>query len=406
MSVFKLSWKYLIDRPLNTILNVLLLALGLSIITVLLLVEEQFENKVNRDAAGIDMVIGAKGSPLQLVLSSVYHVDFPTGNIPLKEAQKVSRNRLIKNAIPMALGDNYEGFRIVGSNHDYLNIYQAELIDGKKWEKPFEVVVGSKVAKAKGFKVGDTFIGAHGIEAASHQHDQHAFQVVGILAPSNNVLDQLIVTSVESVWYAHDEEIGSEKLENQVNATGFPESDETRELTTVLIAYRSPMAAIQLPRMINGRTSLQAASPTFEMSRLFELLGIGVVVMKGLALLIIFIAGLGIFIALYNSMKERKYDLAVMRAIGAAKIQLFLLILSEGIILTFLGAIGGLILGHFFLLLIVITNEQGLVAGLNAITFTDKEWWVIVYALMVGVLASIIPAWNAYKEDIAGQLSK
>ncbi|AEL23793.1 ABC transporter permease [Cyclobacterium marinum] len=406
MSVFKLSWKYLIDRPLNTILNVLLLALGLSIITVLLLVEEQFENKVNRDAAGIDMVIGAKGSPLQLVLSSVYHVDFPTGNIPLKEAQKVSRNRLIKNAIPMALGDNYEGFRIVGSNHDYLNIYQAELIDGKKWEKPFEVVVGSKVAKAKGFKVGDTFIGAHGIEAASHQHDQHAFQVVGILAPSNNVLDQLIVTSVESVWYAHDEEIGSEKLENQVNATGFPESDETRELTTVLIAYRSPMAAIQLPRMINGRTTLQAASPTFEMSRLFELLGIGVVVMKGLALLIIFIAGLGIFIALYNSMKERKYDLAVMRAIGAAKSQLFLLILSEGIILTFLGAIGGLILGHFFLLLIVITNEQGLVAGLNAITFTDKEWWVIVYALMVGVLASIIPAWNAYKEDIAGQLSK
>ncbi|MBI0398628.1 ABC transporter permease [Cyclobacterium marinum] len=406
MSVFKLSWKYLIDRPLNTILNVLLLALGLSIITVLLLVEEQFENKVNRDAAGIDMVIGAKGSPLQLVLSSVYHVDFPTGNIPLKEAQKVSRNRLIKNAIPMALGDNYEGFRIVGSNHDYLNIYQAELIDGKKWEKPFEVVVGSKVAKAKGFKVGDTFIGAHGIEAASHQHDQHAFQVVGILALSNNVLDQLIVTSVESVWYAHDEEIGSEKLENQVNATGFPESDETRELTTVLIAYRSPMAAIQLPRMINGRTSLQAASPTFEMSRLFELLGIGVAVMKGLALLIIFIAGLGIFIALYNSMKERKYDLAVMRAIGAAKIQLFLLILSEGIILTFLGAIGGLILGHFFLLLIVITNEQGLVAGLNAITFTDKEWWVIVYALMVGVLASIIPAWNAYKEDIAGQLSK
>ena len=95
-----------------------------------------------------------------------------------------------------------------------------------------------------------------------------------------------------------------------------------------------------------------------------------------------------------------------MRAIGAAKSQLFLLILSEGIILTFLGAIGGLILGHFFLLLIVITNEQGLVAGLNAITFTDKEWWVIVYALMVGVLASIIPAWNAYKEDIAGQLSK
>ncbi|WP_339903559.1 FtsX-like permease family protein [uncultured Cyclobacterium sp.] len=406
MNIFRLSWKYLVDRPLNTGLNVLLLALGLSIITVLLLVEEQFENKMNRDAAGIDMVIGAKGSPLQLVLSSVYHVDFPTGNIPLKEAQKVSRNRLIKNAIPMALGDNYKGFRIVGSNHDYLNLYQAEFAAGSVWDKPFEVVLGSTVAKAKGFQLGDTFIGAHGIEAASHEHDQYPFKVVGILAPTNNVLDQLIVTSVESVWYAHDDEIGPEKLDQEVNGTGFPESDQDRELTTVLIAYRNPMAAIQLPRMINSRTSLQAASPTFEITRLFELLGIGVTVIKGLALLIIIIAGLGIFIALYNSLKERKYDLAVMRAIGAAKSQLFLLILLEGVILTLLGAIGGLVLGHFFLFFIVITYEEGLVSGFNAIMFVDKEWWIIVYALIVGIGASIIPAWNAYKGDIAGQLSK
>lgn len=266
--------------------------------------------------------------------------------------------------------------------------------------------MGSKVAKAKGFQVGDTFIGAHGIEAASHHHDQQPFQVVGVLAPANNVLDQLIVTSVESVWYAHDDEIGPEKLDQEVNKTGFPEADQDRELTTVLIAYRNPMAAIQLPRMINSRTSLQAASPTFEITRLFELLGIGVTVIKGLALLIIFIAGLGIFIALYNSLKERKYDLAVMRAIGAGKSQLFLLILLEGLILTFLGAIGGLMLGHFFLFFIVITNEQGLVSGLNAVTFIDKEWWIIVYALIVGIVASIIPAWNAYKGDIAGQLSK
>ena len=392
MSILKLSWKYLKDKPLNTGLNVLLLALGLSIITVLLLVEEQVENKMNRDAAGIDMVIGAKGSPLQLVLSSVYHVDFPTGNIPLKEAQKVSRNRLIKNAIPMALGDNYEGFRIVGSNHDYLDLYRAELAAGSIWGKPFEVVIGNMVAKAKGFTVGDTFIGAHGIEAASHQHDQHPFKVVGIL--------------VESVWYAHDDEIGQEKLNQFVNKTGFPESDKNRELTTVLIAYRNPMAAIQLPRMINGRTSLQAASPTFEITRLFELLGIGVTVIKGLALLIIFIAGLGIFIALYNSLKERKYDLALMRAIGVAKSQLFLLILMEGLVLTFLGAVGGLLLGHFFLFFIVITNEQGLFSGLDAVTFIVNEWWILIYALIVGIVASIIPAWNAYKEDIAGQLSK
>ena len=349
MSIFKLSWKYLSDKPLSTGLNVLLLALGLSIITVLILVEDQFVNKMHRDAAGIDLVIGAKGSPLQLVLSSVYHVDFPTGNISIKEAQRVSKNRLIKSAIPMALGDNYAGFRIIGSNHDYLELYQAQMIAGKAWDKPFEVVLGSRIATEKGLKVGDEFIGAHGIEAESHQHDEHPYHVVGVLAPANSILDQLIITSVESVWYAHDDVNDPQKLEKSVSKTGFPETEEARELTTVLVEYRNPMAAIHLPRMVNSRSSLQAASPTFEITRLYELLGVGISVVKGLALLIIFIAGLGIFIALYNSLKERKYDLAVMRAIGAARSQLFVLILLEGIILTTLGALVGLCLGHFFL---------------------------------------------------------
>jgi len=406
MSIFKLSWKYLMAKPLSTGLNILLLALGLSIITVLLLVENQFENKMSRDASGIDLVIGAKGSPLQLVLSSVYHIDFPTGNIPLDEARKVSRNRLIKKAIPMGLGDNFEGFRIVGSNHEYLELYNASFISGKAWTKPFEVVLGSKVAKEKGFKVGDTFVGSHGIASASHEHDEHPYVVVGILTPSHNVIDQLIVTSIESIWYSHDDTYDHEKLEQEVAKTGFPKTDEARDLTTVLVAYRNPIAAIQLPRMINSRSSLQAASPTFEISRLFELLGIGISLVQGLALVIIFIAGLGIFIALFNSLKERKYDLAVMRSIGAAKSQLFLLILLEGLILTFIGAVAGLFLGHLFLYLLVIVNEQSVISGLTAFVFVEKEWWILAYALLVGVLASIIPAWNAYRADIAAQLTK
>jgi putative ABC transport system permease protein len=406
MNIFRLSWKYLVVKPWSTGLNILLLALGLSIITVLLLIRDQFETKMNRDAAGIDLVIGAKGSPLQLVLSSVYHVDFPTGNIPLDEARAVSRNRLIKKVVPMGLGDNYEGSRIVGTNHDYLELYKASFSEGKPWTKPFEVVLGNRVAREKGFDLGDTFVGSHGIEAASHTHDEHPYVVTGILAPSNNVTDQLILTSIESVWYAHDEDHDHNKLEQEVTITGFPKTNEERELTSILVAYRNPIAAVQLPRMINSRSSLQAASPAFEMSRLFELLGIGVSLVQGLALVIIFIAGLGIFIALYNSLKERKYDLAVMRAIGAAKEQLFILILLEGIILTFIGAVAGLLLGHLFLYLLVVLNEQGVASGLSANVFVMKEWWILAYALMVGVLASLIPAWNAYRTDIAGQLTR
>ncbi|SFB16408.1 ABC transporter permease [Algoriphagus aquimarinus] len=419
MNLFKLSWKYLTFRPLSTGLNVFLLALGLAIITVLLLIQDQFEKKMSQDAAGIDLVVGAKGSPLQLILAGVYHIDFPTGNIPMDEAQKLSRNRLVKNIIPMALGDNYQGFRIVGTNHDYPALYEAELQSGALWIKPFEVVLGAEVAVKSGYKVGDEFLGSHGISVGSHEHDANKFKVVGVLDRKGNVLDRLILTSVESIWYTHDEgetepadstanheEHHMVNLQDSVAVIGFPKTIESRDLTTLLVQYRNPMAAIQLPRLINSGTSMQAASPSFEMSRLFELLGVGITLLQGLAVVIIGISGLGIFIALYNSLKERKYDLAILRAIGASRGQLLLLIFLEGIMLTFMGAVLGILLGHTFLSVIISQNEQGVVGSLQPWIFLKQELWIVVYALTVGVLASIIPAVAAYQTSIAKQLTK
>ncbi|MDI1324983.1 MAG: ABC transporter permease [Algoriphagus sp.] len=431
MNLFKLSWKYLTFRPLSTGLNVLLLAMGLAIITVLLLMQDQFEKKMTQDAAGIDLVVGAKGSPLQLILSGVYHIDFPTGNISMEEAKKLTRNRLVKSVIPLALGDNYQGFRIVGTNHDYLNLYKAEFAEGKAWEEPFEVVLGSEIAKKSGLKVGETFEGSHGISVGSHDHEDHPYRIVGILSPLGSVVDRLILTSIESVWYTHDEaeseevviesdslatelpvaaaeepEIHQDKFHSPVAKTGFPETELPREVTTLLLQYRNPIAAVQLPRQINSGTSMQAASPSFEMSRLFELLGVGVSLLQGLAFVLIAISGLGIFIALYNSLKERKYDLAILRAIGASRIQLLFLIFLEGIMLTFLGAVLGILLGHTFLWVVISQNDQGVVSTLQAWIFLKEELWVLGYALGVGLLASIIPAWSAYQTSIAKQLTK
>ncbi len=407
MNMLKLSWKYLVAKPLNTGLNILLLALGLAIITVLILIQDQFENKMTKDSQGIDLVVGAKGSPLQLILSSVYHIDFPTGNIDLEDATALTRNRLIKNIIPLGMGDNYQGYRIVGTNYDYLDLYDAGLQEGKRWEKPFDVVLGNEVAMRLDLKVGDNFIGSHGIGSSSHEHDEHPYLVTGILEPMNNVLDKLVLTSIESVWYTHDDEHDHEKFETSVATSGFPDpGNEDRELTSLLIQYRNPMAAVQLPRMINSRTNLQAASPSFEISRLFELLGVGVKLIQGLALVIIVIAGLSIFIALFNSLKERKYDLAVMRTLGASSGQLFLHIILEGVILTFLGALVGMAMGHLFLSIIVNLNEQGAMSSLSASVFLIEELYILGYAVLVGVLASLIPAWTAYQTDIAKQLTK
>jgi putative ABC transport system permease protein len=429
MNLLTLSWKYLSFRPLSTGLNAILLAFGLAIITVLLLVQHQFEQKMTRDAAGIDLVVGAKGSPLQLILSSVYHIDFPTGNIKMEEAQRISRSRLVKKVIPLAMGDNVQGLRILGTNHDYLDLYAVKFAAGKAWEKPFEVTLGAESAKILGLKLGDSFSGSHGISVGSHDHDQHAFTVTGILAPSGKVVDRLVLTSIESVWYTHDEEGGAEPISSEVNeeaslteeeapelgmdphlqavaARGFPITDQDREVTTLLVRYRNPMAAIQLPRMINSGTSMQAASPAFEMSRLFELLGVGISLLQGLAIALVIIAGLSIFIALYNSLKERKYDLAILRTLGASRGQLVGLVFLEGISLTSMGALLGIGFGHGFLALVVALTTQEVVSLVDPWVFLPEEGLIFGYALAVGIVASLIPAWSAYQTSIAKQLTK
>ncbi len=435
MNLLTLSWKYLSFRPLSTGLNAILLAFGLAIITVLLLVQHQFEQKMTRDAAGIDLVVGAKGSPLQLILASVYHIDFPTGNIKMEEAQRISRNRLVKQVIPLAMGDNMQGFRIVGTNHDYLSLYEVSFATGKAWEFPFEVILGSSAAQALGLKLGDTFTGSHGISVGSHDHDQQQFKVTGILAPTGKVVDRLVLTSIESVWYTHDEQ-GEESIATEevalpleegatheeeahdahseamdplkvpVATQGFPASNQEREVTSLLVRYRNPMAAIQLPRMINSATSMQAASPAFEMSRLFELLGVGISLLQGLAIALVIIAGLSIFIALYNSLKERKYDLAILRALGASRAQLVTLVFLEGISLTTLGALLGIAFGHGFLAIIVELTSQEVVSLVDPWVFLPEEGFIFGYALAVGMLASLIPAWSAYQTSIAKQLTK
>src|ERR1044071_239920 len=179
MNLFVLVWSYLKARPMNTTLNIVLLAMGIGVITTLLLFNNQFQEKMSENSKGVDLVVGAKGSPLQLVLCSVFHIDFPTGNIRLSEAEKLSKNRLVKKSTPMALGDSYQNFRIVGTDTTYTNLFDAKLKEGKWWQKDLEVVVGSVVAANLQLKIGDTFASAHGLTNDGHAHEENLYRVVG-----------------------------------------------------------------------------------------------------------------------------------------------------------------------------------------------------------------------------------
>lgn len=413
MNIILLVWNYLKAKPLNTVLNLVLLSLGIAVIVVLLLFNKQLEEKISENSRGIDLVVGAKGSPLQLILCNIFHIDFPTGNINLKEAERIAKNRLVKNAIPLALGDSYQAYRIIGTDHRYAELYKAEVEQGEWYKEEMQVVLGANVAAMTKFKLNDEFASAHGLTVGGHAHDEHNFVVKGILKRSNTVLDNLILTSVESVWHVHDlhteEDHGHYERDTSFVAsplvTSIAAGDSTKEITSLLIQYRSAMGAIQLPRFVNAQSSLQAASPAFETARLFSILGVGVDILMAFAYVLIFISALSIFIALYNSLKERRYDLAIMRSMGATRVKLVVTILSEGVLLTVLGSVIGLLLGHAVVMLMTTFVAEARKAGISGIVFYTEEWIILAGSLLLGVLCALIPAWQAYRTDISKVLA-
>lgn len=398
MNLATISFSYLRARALNTVLNVLLLALGIAIITLLLLTTHQLEERMGRDARGIDLVAGAKGSPMQVILSAIYHLDVPTGNIPLKEAREIAKHRMVKHTIPLALGDSFKGFRIVGTSHDYLRHYDARLAAGRAWEKPLEAVLGAEVAEREGMNVGDKFVGAHGVgDKPGNEHGASPYLVTGVLARSGAVLDRLVLTSVDSVWAVHEEHQGMDKKEA---------ADEDKEITALLIQYASPLAVAVLPRYINNNSTMQAASPAYETARLFSIIGVGVDVLRGFALVLILSAGLSLFIALYNALAERRYDLSVMRALGARPATLMALMLFEGLLLAGLGAVVGLVLGHVLTEVLGAMLKMGQQVAVTGFTWVPGELWLLALALAVGIVSALLPAWRAYRTDIAHTLAQ
>ena len=204
MNIFKLSIKNIFNKPLSSSISLALLVLGVGIISLLLQLNTLIKDQMDNNLRGIDMVVGAKGSPLQLILSSVYHIDSPTGNISLAEAETISNNRMVGSSIKILYGDNYKGFRIVGAEKKFIELYKGVIKEGKDWDNPYEVLVGSKVYEKLKINLGDELISSHGLRETGQSHDEGTFKVVGLLKPSNSVIDQLIITSPQSVWDIHE----------------------------------------------------------------------------------------------------------------------------------------------------------------------------------------------------------
>ena len=401
LNAFTLALKSLRHKPLSTAVNLLLMAVGVAMMTFVLSASKQLEDNALRDAQGIDLVVGAKGSPLQLILSSVYHIDIPTGNIPLAAQARLQKNRLVKKLIPLALGDSYNGFRIVGTSQDYIAHYGGTLAQGKLFDAPMQAVLGAQAAKKSGVALNGTFIGSHGLARGGDTHGDAPFTVVGILKPTGTVLDRLVLTPVESVWRVHEIAHGIDVNDKEEKAA----MDEERELTALLIQYASPLAAMSLPRMVNSQGELQAAQPAFESAKLSRMLGVGVDVLRGIAVIMLLAAALSMFVALYNALEERKTDLAILRTLGAPPVKLVLLLLAEGLLLAVAGAAIGWLAGHAAVALLggMLSDDQNL--AMSGWAVAPNEAWLALVALGVGIAAALLPALRAYRTDIATTLA-
>lgn len=474
MRLLQLSWKNIISDPLQLLLNLLLFAMGIGLIHFLVLFNDQLKDKFDNNLAEIDMVLGAKGSPLQLILCNMYHVDNPTGNIKISEAKPFlnPKHPLIETAIPLSTGDSYKGFRIIGTEHKILGLYKSKIRKGRLWTKNLEAVIGSNVQAKLGLKLGDTFFSSHGfVEDENFKHEHGEFKVVGILGQNGTVLDQLILCNSSTVWEVHDHDHESEASEksNSSNDVDPAHNDDhhdhnhnhnhdhdhdnhdhdhsshdhdhdhhdhshhdhnhdhgseakekidideraillenlDKEITAILVKFknRKSFQALSMPRNINSNTDLMAASPAYEINKLFDLIGVGTKALRMLAILIALVSFISIFISLLSALRKRKYELALMRVLGSGPISLFVLIILEGILLAFMGYLLGILISYFGSLTMAERMSEAYQYNFKPMLNHPFTFKLLGWSLFIGFAAAFIPALIAYRTNIHKTLS-
>lgn len=405
MNALSLAVASIRSRPMHAALCTAAVTAGITLLCAVFLFSQSVASGFARNAQGIDIVVGTKGSPLQLVLSSVYHADIPAGNIDVHGFEDLQLMPQVRQAIPLALGDSYKGFRMVGSTPAYLDLYNAEFAAGVVFAAPFEAVAGANT----GLEVGDEFAVSHGFAAlGAHVHDTDLYTVTGVLKPTGTVLDTLLTTSVESVQQLHDGHHHDEHHHDVHDHDHAEEAALERQITSVILKVRSPVDLMNLPRKINESSDLMAAVPSYEMARFTKSLGVGRQLIVILGAGFVLLSALMLWATLSSGLALRRYDLAVLRVLGAAPHRLFTTVMAEALLISGVGAIVGIILGHIvaYVALVSIDSLRGLVLPETLLLPQVMDAGFLFLGLAAGILAAIAPSVNAARTDIAGLLAR
>jgi putative ABC transport system permease protein len=453
MNLFKIVLKNMRQRALATWLTGLSVMLGVALTVAILLIRHGMQNRFEQSTLGYEMVVGAKGSPLQLVLNTVFNLDISPGNVSWKLFEQLRNDKRVKFAAPFAVGDNYKGFRIIGTTDTYLKDF--EFSEGKKFtladgrlfnfsedtlreafteagerakdrearqrgetppprkereiKRPFEAVLGATVAQDTGLKVGQTFIAAHGVEQSpnAEEHTANPWTIVGILAPTHTAADRALYINLDSFYEIEGHEIREKPGKEAKPAK--PEDKDTDpdpgQVSGMVLKLRSPLHALPLYRELNDREDAMAAFPAVEVRKLFAIVGNVDRVLLAQAVLIAIVAGVAIAVSIYNSMSERRREIAILRALGAKRPTIFAIVVLEAIVICVVGAIAGLLTGH-----LIVAGANTVLMRVSGFTvpaaqFQPVEWLVLIGCVLLGTLAGFGPAVRAYRTEVAENLA-
>lgn len=423
--ILRLAFLSVLRRPARHILLVLLLAAACALPVFLLQMTAGLYNGLNRAVEPFPILMGAKGSPYQLVINTVFLRDHPIGNIPYADAEALRAGGKADAVIPLAFGDNYRGFRIVGTEKEIFDYRPKKnqepwlsVGEGRAFSEPGDAVIGSELAKRTGLTVGSTFKGIHGVTAGAGKEHGGTYRVTGILKPAGGPYDTAILVSIEDVWNAHRHETGGQVRKGGIvrrnraeasaaenhDGSGISESAKG-DVTAVLVhpaGYREAMQLLQESQRAKG-TDSQLIFPAQTLISLYSMAGQSKEFWTALTGGLIGAAVLITLLAMYWNGLSRLSEFALLQALGAGNRAVMQLLAAEQAILLTVGAAAGWLIGWCGSLL-----AAGAVEGRAAVVMaTAPEWTSFLPPLAIvvlGMAAGLIPAWLIRKKDISSLL--
>ena len=406
----RLALRSLLARKLTVLLT--MLAIGLSVALFLGVEKVRTGTKASfmDTISGTDLIVGARTGSVQLLLYSVFHMGNATNNIGWDSLQEIAALKGVDWVVPISLGDSHRQFRVMGTTQEFFQRYQfrrgqqLSLAQGQQFDDLFDAVIGADVAKALGYKLGSPIVVAHGLVSFT-KHDDHPFRVAGILEKTGTPVDRTVIVSLPAIEAIHvDWQRGAKKAGQTTAAEALREMPlAPKSVTAALVGTTSPMKIFSLQRAINNypKEPMQAVMPGVALQELWQLVGIAETALLVISTMDIATALLGMMANVFASLNERRREMAIYRAMGAGPGTIFMLLMTETILVVAAGCLLGVFLVYLFLGLGQGYIDQQFGIWLQLQMFTPRELWALFAILVAGACASLLPALRAYRLSLA-----